>query len=296
MPRPILITGGSGQLAHSLAAAAGAHPVLRLGRPEFDFDALSSLPALLDRLNPTLILNAAAYTAVDKAESEPDAAHRANAAGPALLAEWCAAHAARLIHVSTDYVFDGTKAAPYTEADAPNPIGVYGASKRAGEIGVLAALPAAVILRTSWVYAAEGKNFVRTMLNAARRTDTLRVVADQIGCPTATTDLASVIWAIAGRMLRNEPVEPGIFHAAGAGETSWHGFAEAIFDEAARHGRPRPRVVPITTAEWPTPVRRPADSRLDCTRLATAHGLRMPPWRDSLARVVADIVAADAAA
>lgn len=289
--RPILITGGSGQLAQSLADLASGRPILRVGRPEFDFDDPEAIVALLERVQPALILNAAAYTAVDKAESEPAEAVRANADGPERLATWCARNAAGLIHVSTDYVFDGTKGAPYVETDTTNPIGVYGTSKRDGEQRVLVTLPGAVILRTSWVYAAHGKNFVRTMLNAAQKTSRLRVVADQIGCPTATVDLAAVMWAIAGRMLAGGLPEAGVFHAAGSGWTSWHGFAEAIFSEASKHGRTAPTVEAISTADWPTPVRRPADSRLDCARLLAVTGLRLPNWRDSLCDVVRDILA-----
>jgi dTDP-4-dehydrorhamnose reductase len=285
--RPVLITGGSGQLAQSLFALAGTRAVRLVGRPDFDFDDPDGIGALLDRVRPGVIVNAAAYTAVDRAETDRDAAWRANAEGPELLARWCAAHDAGLIHISTDYVFDGTKGAPYTESDQANPIGVYGASKRAGEAAVLAALASATVLRTSWVYAAHGKNFVRTMLNAGLKTDRLRVVGDQIGCPTATDDLAVAIWAMVDRPAG----ESGIFHAAGAGATSWHGFAEAIFDAASVHGRKRPQVDAITTAEWPTPVRRPADSRLDCERLALVHGIRLPDWRASLERVVAAICA-----
>ena len=284
---PILITGGTGQLAQSLCDLAGSRDIVRAGRPGFDFDDPDALLALLDRVAPRLILNAAAYTAVDRAETDRDAAWRANADGPTLLARWCAANQARLIHVSTDYVFDGSKGAPYTEADAPNPIGVYGASKREGEIRVLSELPEAVILRTSWVYAAHGKNFVRTMLNAATKTDRLRVVGDQIGCPTATADLSAAIWSIVARIDSGAAVESGIFHAAGSGSTSWHGLAEAVFAEAARHGSNRPSVEAIATTDWPTPVRRPADSRLDCSRLAAAYGITLPDWRASVAATVA---------
>ncbi|MBN8891623.1 MAG: dTDP-4-dehydrorhamnose reductase [Rhodospirillales bacterium] len=291
---PILVTGGSGQLAAAIMALAGGRNLVRAGRPEFDFDRPDELPALLARLAPSLVVNAAAYTAVDRAEADAEAAARANTEGPATLARYCAQAGIPLIHVSTDYVFDGDKGAPYVEEDAPNPTGVYGATKLAGERAVLAACPRAIVLRTSWVYGATGRNFVLTMLNAARKTDRLRVVADQIGCPTATQDLAAAILAIADRLAAEgwKPEFAGVFHAAGSGWTSWHGLAEAVFQAAARHGGPQPVVEAIATADWPTPVRRPPDSRLDCGRLARVFGLRLPDWRHSVA-VTVDAVFCD---
>ncbi len=279
----ILVTGGNGQVARALAKAAGARTLRVVGRPEFDFDRPETLRAVLDAAAPSLVVNAAAYTAVDKAESEPDAAFRANRDGPALLAAWCAAHGARLIHISTDYVFDGLKGAPYVEDDETSPTGIYGASKLAGEAAVLASGAPALVLRTSWVYAATGKNFVLTMLNAARRTDRLRVVADQRGCPTSAADLAAAILALADAW---DGREGGLFHAAGSGAATWHGLAEAVFARAARHGLRRPTVEAIATADWPTPARRPPDSRLDCARLARRFGVALPPWEASVARVV----------
>ncbi len=279
----ILVTGGNGQVARALAKAAGARTLRVVGRPEFDFDRPETLRAVLDAAAPSLVVNAAAYTAVDKAESEPDAAFRANRDGPALLAAWCAAHGARLIHISTDYVFDGLKGAPYVEDDETSPTGIYGASKLAGEAAVLASGAPALVLRTSWVYAATGKNFVLTMLNAARRTDRLRVVADQRGCPTSAADLAAAILALADAW---DGSEGGLFHAAGSGSATWHGLAEAVFARAARHGLRRPTVEAIATADWPTPARRPPDSRLDCARLARRFGVALPPWEASVARVV----------
>ncbi len=285
---PILVAGGSGQLAQTLMRMGGGRNLVGVGRPEFDFDRLDALPALLGRLAPSLIVNAAAYTAVDRAETDAEAAWRANAEGPGVLARYCAGAGIPLIHVSTDYVFDGDKGAPYVESDAPNPIGVYGASKLAGERAVLEAGGRAIVLRTSWVYSAVGRNFVLTMLNAARKTDRLRVVADQIGCPTATPDLAAVILAIADRLAAGgwQPEFGAVFHAAGNGCTSWHGLAEAVFRAASVHGAAVPVVEAIATADWPTPVRRPADSRLDCTALAAVFGLRLPDWGQSLVAVI----------
>jgi dTDP-4-dehydrorhamnose reductase len=286
----ILVTGGAGQLATALAAA-GDERVRRVGRLGFDFDRPESVAAAFRAASPSVVVNAAAYTAVDAAETDAEAAFRANRDGPALLARLCAASGARLIHVSTDYVFDGLKGAPYDESDPTSPQGVYGASKLAGEEAVLAECPSAVVLRTSWVYSPTGKNFVRTMLAAARRTNRLRVVADQRGCPTTAADLADAILAVAERL----DDRAGVFHAAGTGWTTWHGLARATFEEAARHGLTPPEGEAITTADWPTPARRPPDSRLDCGRLAATFGVRLPHWRDSLRATVDAIFAAERA-
>jgi dTDP-4-dehydrorhamnose reductase len=288
---PILVTGGSGQLASALLAAAGTRPLLRVGRPQFDFDQPAALPDLLRDAAPSLIINAAAYTAVDRAETDAEAAARANRDGPALLAEYCARTGIPLLHVSTDYVFDGLKGAPYVETDPPRPTGVYGATKLAGEQAVLAECPRAVVLRTSWVYAARGRNFVLTMLRLGAERDRLSVVADQIGCPTAAPDLAAVILGIADRIGAGgwHDEYGGIFHAAGTGWVSWHGLAAAIFEVASGHGLKPPKLEAITTAEYPTAARRPPDSRLDCGKLARVFGLQLPPWRVSLGRVVDEV-------
>ena len=301
MSGKILVTGGTGQLASALGRLRPEQVVV-VGRPEFDFERPESISAVVAAHLPALVINAAAWTAVDAAETEVEAAGRANHTGPALLALACRAHGARLIHVSTDYVFDGNKGAPYVETDVPCPTGIYGATKLAGETAVLAALPQAVILRTAWVYARQGKNFVLTMLNAARKAPRLRVVGDQIGCPTNADDLAAASLAVADRLLATSPGGPeatslgGIYHAAGQGETSWHGFAEAIFAAAGRHGWPSPPVDAIATADWPTPARRPPDSRLDGAKLARVFGVRLPPWQPSLDDAVAAICQASAAA
>lgn len=285
---PILVTGGSGQLALSLEAKGNGMSVRRIGRPELNFDAPGAIPSLLASIAPRMIINAAAYTAVDKAEAEPEAADRANHLGPRILAEYCAASGIPLIHVSTDYVFDGAKGAPYVETDTPNPTGIYGATKLAGERAVLVANPRSIVVRTAWVYSAVGKNFLLTMLNAARRMPKLRVVADQIGNPTNADDLAQALLSIAETIERRgwHQSYRGVFHAAGTGFTSWHGFATAIFRLAAPHGLPEPEVEAITTADWPTPARRPADSRLGSDKLDHIFGIRLPTWESSLARTV----------
>lgn len=289
---PILVTGGSGQLARALEDAAPA-AVRRVGRPQFDFDRPETIAEAFHAAAPALVVNAAAYTAVDAAEDDADAAYRANRDGPATLAALCARAGVPLIHVSTDYVFDGRKGAPYVETDPVSPQGVYGASKLAGEQAVLGAGGPAVILRTSWVYAPVGKNFVRTMLALGQTRDRLTVVADQQGCPTTAADLADAILAIAHRIDATgwQPEYGGVFHAAGTGATTWHGLAVAVFAEAARHGARVPQVAPIATADWPTKAARPADSRLDCSRLAAVFGVRLPPWQAGLARTIDTIFA-----
>ncbi len=290
MMHPILVTGGTGQLASALAAAVG---VVRVGRPDFDFDRPETVEAAFRAAAPRLVVNAAAYTAVDAAETDADAAYRVNRDGPALLARLCAQADIPLIHVSTDYVFDGTKTDPYVETDPVAPQGVYGASKLAGENAVMDSGARAIILRTAWVYAATGKNFVRTMLTVGKTRPRLTVVGDQHGCPTTAADLADAILAIIARIDATgwEPAYRGVFHAAGTGATTWYGLAVATFEEAGRHGANVPEVAPILTADWPTPAKRPANSRLDCTRLHGVFGVRLPHWRDSLTRTVNEIFA-----
>ncbi len=290
--KPILVTGGTGQLATALAAFGGAR-IVRVGRPDFDFDRPETIAAVFADVSPGVVVNAAAYTAVDKAETDEAGAWRANRDGPAALAMVCAQAGIPLIHVSTDYVYDGAKTSAYVETDPVGPRSVYGASKLAGETAVLASGARAIILRTAWVYAATGRNFVRTMLTLAETRDNLSVVADQIGCPTSADDLAAAILAIVGRIETGwDASYAGVFHAAGSGETSWHGLAEAVFAAAAAHGAKVPGTVKaITTAQYPTPARRPANSRLDCGRLEAVFGVRLPAWEGSLTRTVAEILA-----
>lgn len=293
----ILITGASGQLGRELSKLAIERGLehVAVSRPEFDFQHPETIDANFKAAKPTLVINAAAYTAVDAAEEHVEAATAGNHTGPLRLAQLCEAAGIPLIHVSTDYVFDGKKGAPYIETDPTNPTGVYGATKRAGEIAVLAASTKSIILRTSWVYAAHGKNFCRTMLGAGRRFPALRVVADQHGTPTAAPDLARAILDIAARIEQTgwRPKYRGIFHATGAGETTWHGFACAIFEEAAAAGQKPPEVQKITTADWPTPAHRPANSRLDCNKLAQVFGIILPHWRASLGPIVRQLLILD---
>ncbi len=288
-----MATGGTGQLATALATAR-PDGVQVVGRPAFDFDRPGTIADTLQAVRPALVVNAAAWTAVDAAETAREAADRANHIGPSVLARHCAALRIPLIHISTDYVFDGSKRAPYVETDPTNPTGVYGATKLAGEEAVRAADPGAVILRTSWVYARLGKNFVLTMLAAGRRLKQLRVVADQLGCPTNADDLARAVLGVSERLLSAGDAAHGlggIYHAAGGGETSWHGFAQAIFEAARPLGWPQPDIEAIATRDWPTPAKRPLDSRLDCGRLDAVFGIRLPHWRSSLGPAVAAVCA-----
>jgi dTDP-4-dehydrorhamnose reductase len=287
---PILVTGGSGQVAQALGRVApsrGMEAVV-LGRPEFDFDKPETIGAAFASRPWRYVVNAAAYTAVDAAETDEAGAARANADGPEMLATLCARAEITFIHISTDYVFDGSKGQPYLETDHTNPTGAYGRTKRDGEERVLKAGGRAIVLRTAWVYSDTGKNFVRTMLSAGARLPRLRVVGDQTGSPTAAADLASAILDIIAVIERDgwQQGFGGTFHATGSGETSWHGLAVATFDEARRHDGPSPEVEAISTADWPTPAQRPADSRLDNGKLAQTFGVTLPPWRESLARTV----------
>lgn len=288
-----VIGGSNGQLARSLAEAADdACSVSLLGRPQFNLEAPATLSGLLRDLAPQIVVNAAAYTAVDRAESEPDAAFRINCDGAAAVAQACATLGLPLVHVSTDYVFDGSGDRPWREDDVCAPTGVYGRSKLEGEQAVQAALPAAVILRTAWVHSPFGGNFVKTMLRLAGERDRLRVVADQQGCPTYAPDLATAILALAQRRVvaPGDPALGGIFHLAGSGATSWFGLAAEVMTVSGRLGGPHRPVDPITTADYPTPARRPANSVLNCRRIEAAYGIRLPDWRDGVARCVARLL------
>ncbi|GBQ26079.1 dTDP-4-dehydrorhamnose reductase [Acetobacter estunensis NRIC 0472] len=287
---PILVTGGNGQLATSLANLGGAR-VVRVGRPEFDFERPETIKATLAKYNPSAVVNAAAWTAVDLAETEVAGADAANCTGPALLAAACAKRNIPFVHVSTDYVFSGDKGAPYVETDPVSPETVYGRTKAEGEQKVLAADPKAIILRTSWVYSAHGKNFVRTMINAGAKNPALKVVGDQRGNPTCSDDLAQAILDILGLIERNgwKDEFAGIYHACGTGEATWHELAVAALEEAAKHGQKMPEVAAIRTEDWPTPAKRPADSRMDNGKLAQVFGVKMPQWRESVARTVTTV-------
>lgn len=288
----ILLLGGNGQVGYelqrSLAPLGELVVTTRNGElPDgsacetLDICTLEAFAPLFERAAPDVVVNAAAYTAVDRAEDEPDLAFRANAEAPAELARLCALCDASLIHYSTDYVFDGSGHTPYREDQPPAPLGVYGASKRAGEQGIQSSGVGHLILRTSWVYATRGHNFLRTMLRLGAERDELRVVDDQHGCPTPAWLIADATAAI----LRQGIQESGIRHLVASGATTWYGFAEAIFEEAESRGllQRRPRVAPIATSDFPTRARRPAYSVLDAERVRAEYGVRLPQWRDALA-------------
>ncbi len=282
----LLVTGRDGQVVRALRAKSGGDvEVIALGRPELDLSQPETLGAVVARVKPDVIVNAAAYTMVDKAEEEEALATTINGEAAGALARAAAELGIPIVQISTDYVFDGTKPSPYVETDPVAPIGAYGRAKLAGERAVAAAQPNHAILRTSWVYDGEGKNFLKTMLRLAETRDELGVVADQIGAPSYAPDIADAVIAVA-RNLRDDPrpARCGVFHMTGAGETSWAGFAKEIFRLSAEAGGPSARVREIATADYPTPAKRPANSRLNCDRLAAAHGARLPDWRDALKR------------
>jgi dTDP-4-dehydrorhamnose reductase len=283
----ILLFGAGGQLGRELAALALARgvPLTGLSRTEGDITDAAAVEAALAAHRPALVVNAAAYTAVDRAESEPDAAFAANALGPEILGRACAAVGVPLLHISTDYVFDGTKSGPYVETDPVAPLGVYGQSKTQGEARLRAVCAEHIILRTAWVYGVHGTNFLKTMLRLAAERDSLRVVADQRGCPTATVDLAEAILAVRVALLAG--AEPwGTYHVAGSGETTWHGFASLVVAEQARFTGRNPQVEPIATADYPTPARRPANSVLGSSRFAATFDMRARPWQERVREVV----------
>ena len=286
----LLVLGSAGQIGHELCRFAwpADYRVAGFDRAEVDITDQGAVTAAVDRERPDIVINAAAYTAVDRAESEPDAAWAGNCAGPGYLAAACRSAGIPLIHISTDYVFDGSKKGPYREDDPVNPLGVYGHSKEAGDRAVREALAEHVILRTAWVYSAHGHNFVKTMLRVAAERPMLRVVADQIGSPTSAADIAGAIAAIVQRLAAGDR-HWGTYHFAGAGAVTWHGFAEAIFELASSWRGTPPKVEAITTADYPTPARRPANSVLDCRRIGEVFGIVPRPWREALAEVIGEL-------
>lgn len=275
----LVATTRSGLLDDDASRASGDITCERLDLSEPD-----AIAPLVQHVRPDVVINAAAYTAVDRAEDEVDVAFRANAEAPGRLADACAVLGIPLVHYSTDYVFDGRGTRPYREDDPTDPLGVYGRSKLAGEEAIAASGARHLILRTAWVYGLHGHNFLRTMLRVGAERDELRVVADQHGCPTPAWLIADVTAAVIAQGI----AESGVRHLVAGGETSWHGFAEAIFDEAQAAGLiPRaPRVIPIATHEYPTRAARPAYSVLDTARLRGEYGVELPHWRDALHRTI----------
>ena len=285
----IAVTGTAGQVVTSLLerGKAADHEVIAIGRPDLDLADPASVVRALEAARPDVIVSAAAYTAVDKAESEPDLAHAVNGAGAGAVAQAASKFDVPVIHISTDYVFDGTLDRPYVETDPTGPTGVYGASKLAGERAVLAASDNSAVLRVAWVYSPFGGNFVKTMLRLAADRDELGVVGDQVGNPTNALAIADAIFQVATNMVSDRSLElRGVFHMTAPGEASWADFAEAIFAASTARGGPSASVRPIGTADYPTPATRPANSRLDCTRIAKVHGVTLPDWRTSLDEVM----------
>ena len=292
----IVLVGKGGQVGRELVGSLAAMGELAaFDRAAADLERPDELSALLRREQPDVIVNAAAYTAVDKAESEPDRARLVNATGVGTMAQVAADLGAALVHYSTDYVFDGTKAGRYVETDEPRPLSVYGVTKLEGERAVAASGCRHWIFRTTWVYAAHGHNFIRTMLRLGRERDDLRVVDDQFGAPTAARLIAEVTAACIGRLAAGSPPATGVYHLAPHGETTWCRFARTILAAARERGaslRCTPEnVVGIGTADYPLPARRPANSRLDTTKLETALNIRLPEWQDDVPAVVAALVA-----
>ena len=287
----VLVFGAGGQIGGEVCRAAWPphYAVLPLDENAVNITKNAAVTAMLARETPDLAINLAAYTAVDRAESEPEAAWAVNCAGAAHVAAACEESATPLIHLSTDYVFDGRKTEAYLEDDAVGPLNVYGRSKEAGERAVRAALARHVIIRTAWVFGAYGANFVKTMLRLGTERPVLRVVADQRGCPTAAADIAAALIVIAKHIERGK-MEWGTYHFVGSGAVSWHGFAEAIFNLAASQLTACPRIEAITSDQYPTPARRPMNSVLDCRKIEGAFGIHPSLWRVRLASVIQEVL------
>ena len=294
----VLLTGRKGQIGSHLARLLpGFCDCWAVDQDDFDLSDTRDIFAALDGFRPDLIINAAAYTNVDSAEKNRDLAFAMNANVPKVMAEWAADNAATLVHYSTDYVYDGSGDAPWIETDLTEPINVYGESKLAGDIAVSESRASHLILRTSWIYAASGRNFLRTMLALGAERDTLKVVDDQIGAPTSASLVASVTVDILNQTkfggIETFKTKGGVVHCTSSGETSWHGFAAAIFEEAAERGCALKikNLIPISSSEYPVPAARPANSRLSLNRLSSDFQIETPHWRDTLCHVLDEIFA-----
>jgi dTDP-4-dehydrorhamnose reductase len=292
----IVVIGVNGQLGWELnrQGKQQGFDVVPADLPDFDITDPPAVENLVTQTSADVIINAAAYTAVDRAESDPQLAFAINRDGPAHLAAACAALGVALIHVSTDYVFDGTQKEPYVESDPISPLGVYGQSKAAGEEAVRKILPAHIMIRTAWLYGVHGNNFVKTMLRLGHEKEIIRVVSDQVGCPTNAADLAQAILLIAARIAEGREIKWGTYHYCGDSATSWHGFAETIFSLARRKATLLvKKVEPIATAEFPTPVKRPANSVLNCDLIKNHFGVHTRPWKESLAETIKQLFILD---
>jgi dTDP-4-dehydrorhamnose reductase len=293
MSTSILVVGRIGQVGHELARGKwpAGFTVDFVERPQLDLTRPSEAQQIIVAARPDIVVNAAAYTAVDAAESDRDTASAVNRDGPAALAEICQEIGAALIHFSTDYVYDGRKTGAYVEADPIAPLSVYGASKAEGDAAIAARLSRHVILRTSWVYSAIGHNFVKTMLRLGAERERLGIVDDQHGSPTAAAEIAAATIAVCAALTAGKADGYGVFHFCGGGTTTWHGFAREIFRGAAARGLKTPRLVePIATEAYPTPAARPGNSRLDCDKIARVYGIAAPPWQESLSAVLDELI------
>jgi dTDP-4-dehydrorhamnose reductase len=288
----LFVTGANGQVATALQRLTNQTLlVAAVGRPQLDLARPETVAAAIRSASPDVVVNAAAYTAVDRAESDKETAFAVNATGAGAVAEAAAEIGVPVVQVSTDYVFNGDKPEPYVEGDATAPLSIYGGSKLAGELAVAAANPQHVILRTAWVYSAGGGNFLRTMLRLARERPVLRIVDDQLGNPTHADDIAAGVVVVA-RSLASGRGATGVFHMSANGQTTWCGFAREIFAASAQLGGPSASVEAIRTVDYPTPARRPKNSRLDCTRIAEVYGIRLPQWHERVRQCVAAALAA----
>jgi dTDP-4-dehydrorhamnose reductase len=287
-PLRILISGQQGQVSQALQQRLqNMGELIVLGRDQLDLSQPESIRPVVRDIKPDLIINAAAHTAVDQAESEPDLAFAINATSPGVFAEEAAALGIPLVHYSTDYVFDGSKAGAWVESDAPNPLGVYGSSKLAGERAIAAAGGQHLILRTSWVYSLTGRNFLLTMQRLLQEREKLSIVADQIGAPTWAGTIAASTGALIERWRDGAPGAWGVYHLTASGETSWFGFAEAIGQQLINSGKPCAVLEPIASSAYPTPAARPLNSRLDCSLLQREWGVSQPDWHDALLECLA---------
>jgi dTDP-4-dehydrorhamnose reductase len=296
----LLLTGKNGQLGFELQRAlAPLGELIAVDATECDLTDTAAIQTLLEREDPAVIVNPAAYTAVDRAESEPELAAAVNTEAPRQFGAWAAATGALVLHYSTDYVFDGTKAGPYVEEDVTAPLGVYGLTKRDGESALRQTRPRHLILRTSWVVGAHGGNFAKTMLRLAAERDSLRVVNDQWGAPTSAALLADLTAHLVRQWAQRDPSSGdafpyGTYHVANAGETNWYDYARFVLAAAHESGRSlrvtSDQIEAITTADYPTPAARPANSRLDCRRFRNTFGLHLPPWQQSLRHLLAQIL------
>ena len=285
----ILVTGSNGQLGWELCRQGRERgfDIIALDLPEFDITDQIAVKRLMSLSVPDMVVNASAYTAVDKAESEQDAAFSVNRDGPYYLAEACFKKGTPLIHVSTDYVFDGCKIGPYLETDQASPIGVYGKSKAEGEEKIRCNLKEHIIIRTSWLYGMHGNNFVKTMLKLGRERDEIRVVVDQTGCPTFAGDLAEAILDIALKINDGRKISWGTYHYCGGGSTTWYGFASKIFEIAKGYESFKiKKMIPIKTSEYPTAATRPLNSVMDCSLFTKEFYISQPPWEESLASML----------